>query len=231
MSRPSPIADYLETLSRELAFDPALSRRVRHEVRDHLSEACLAISAEAVEAERRAVAGFGAAPEIAAQYRAAALYLRMRRTGALVLCAVAAIFAAMECRVLWYGFTQWGVGARLKGAGAILVPIDRYAFAVAIACGIVGWLYIASRPIRPRYRAEARDRLRRGRYLIGTAALAGGLAVACEIVLTGWRLAEAEWSARSLVPLASIAIEIAIAAAAGLYFRATLRRIAFCDVR
>ena len=74
MSRPSAITAYLDELARELAFDPGLSRRVRHEVHDHLCESVDAEPGEAADgAEERAVARFGHPREIAAQYRALAI--------------------------------------------------------------------------------------------------------------------------------------------------------------
>jgi hypothetical protein len=36
MRQSQPVTDYLAVLARELDFDPALSRRVRYEVEDHL---------------------------------------------------------------------------------------------------------------------------------------------------------------------------------------------------
>ena len=36
MRPPVPIAEYLDRLTRELRFDPQLSRRVRREIEDHL---------------------------------------------------------------------------------------------------------------------------------------------------------------------------------------------------
>jgi len=232
MSPPSPVADYLDALSRELAFDPALSRRVRHEVQDHLWEAVMADPAElAIDAEHRAISRFGAAQDIAAQYRTTSLYMRMRKTGALVLCAVAAVFVAMESRVVWYGLTQWGISEHLKAVGEIIVPIDRYAFLLAIAFGILGWLYIVSRPIPANYRWACRDQLRRGQFLTGTAAMAVAIAVTCEAFLTSWRLAEAQWSVNSLFPVVSIVIEVGIVVAAVVYIRNTIRRVAFCHIR
>jgi hypothetical protein len=229
MPPPSPVADYLDALSRELAFDPALSRRVRHEVEDHLREAVMAEPADrAFDAECRVVSRFGAAGDIAAQYRAVSLYMRMRKTGTLVLCAVAAVFAAMESRVAWYDLTQWRVSEGLKAAGAIVVPIDRYAFLFAIGCAILGWLYVARQPMPANFPSAGRDRLRRGQILAGpilagTTALALALAVTCEAFLTGWRLLEAQWSVNAVFPVASMVIEVGAVVAIAAHIRNTVR--------
>jgi hypothetical protein len=227
----SPVADYLDALSRELEFDPALARRVRHEVEDHLRDAIEAEPGEPnSDAEWRAISRFGAAQDLAAQFKAASLHRRMKKTGALTLCAVAAIFAAMESRVIWYRHTQWRVSDPLKAASEIIVPIDRYAFGLAIVFGILGWLYSASRPVPATYRQACRDQFHRGQFLMGTAALAVAVAVMCEVLLTGWRLAEADWSVNALIPALTIVIEAVVVVAAGSYIHNTARRLAFCRI-
>ena len=130
MPQSSPVADYLNELGRELAFDPALSRRVRQEVEDHLQEAVTAEPAEpTINAEKRAIMRFGAPQKIAEQYRIVWLYRRMKRTGLFALCAVLVAFGTMAGRVVWYGRTQWNIGPNLeKSVGTIIVPIDRCAF-------------------------------------------------------------------------------------------------------
>src|SRR5579859_5549191 len=110
MPQPSPVADYLHELGRELAFDPALSRRVRQEVEDHLQEAVTADPEPTINAEKRAIVRFGAPQKIAEQYRIVWLYRRMKRTGLFALCAVLVAFGTMESRVVWYGRTRWNIG-------------------------------------------------------------------------------------------------------------------------
>jgi len=46
------IAEYASSLAARLAFDPALARRVREEVEEHLREAAAAIQAKAPSAAR-----------------------------------------------------------------------------------------------------------------------------------------------------------------------------------
>ena len=59
MLQPSAVADYLDILRRELSYDPALSRRVRLEVEDHLWEAAANEGGDAAEAQRRTIERFG----------------------------------------------------------------------------------------------------------------------------------------------------------------------------
>ena len=67
MPQRSPVADYLDALTRELGFDRPLAHRVRQEVEDHLYEATAANGDSSVEAQARAVRCFGEAREIASQ--------------------------------------------------------------------------------------------------------------------------------------------------------------------
>ena len=225
MPLPSPVADYLAELGRDLAFDPALSRRVRQEVEDHLREAAIAEPTEStIDAENRAIMRFGAPQKIADQYRAVSLHMRMKKTGVLVLCAILVAFGAMESRVVWYGLTRWDIGAHLKSVGETIVPIDRYAFLLAIILGIAGSIYIASRPLPVAYGPASRSQILYAQFLIAGAAAATAVAVTCEAILTSWRLAEAHWTANSLLPMGSLIIEIGIVFAALVYIRNTVRR-------
>lgn len=225
--QPSPVADYLEDLARDLAFDPALSRRVRQEIEDHLRQATMAEAAgSAIDAENRAIMKFGAPQEIAKQYRALSLHMRMKKTGILVLCATLAAFGAMESRAVWYGLMRWDIGAHLKTISETIIPIDRCAFALAIAFGVAGWVYIISRPIPVACGQASRSHIRFGQFLIAAAAGATAIAVTCEMIVTGWRLVEAHWTTNSLLPVISIFLEIGIVSAAFLYIRNTVRRAA-----
>src|SRR5215469_9905149 len=111
MQQPSPIADYLDALARELRFDAVLALRVRAEVEDHLAAAAADAGAETTaESERRAVANFGAPQMLARQFAAASLLAQLRNgAGALVL-ALAAIYLAMKARVAWNVSMQWEFG-------------------------------------------------------------------------------------------------------------------------
>jgi hypothetical protein len=227
MPQPGPVADYLDDLARDLAFDPALSRRVRLEIEDHLRQATMAEATEsAIDAENRAIMKFGAPQEIARQYKTLSLHMRMKKTGILVLCATLAAFWAMESRAVWYRLTRWDIGAHLKTISETIIPIDRCAFALAIAFGVVGWAYIISRPIPVGCGHASRSRFRCGQFLIAAAAGATAIAVTCEMIVTGWRLVEAHWTTYSLLPVISIFLEIGIVSAALLSICNTVRRAA-----
>jgi hypothetical protein len=220
----SPVADYLAALGRDLAFDPALSRRVRQEVEDHLREAAITKPNEStIDAENRAIMRFGTPQKIADQYRTISLHMRMKRTGLLVGGAVLVAFGAMEIRVVWYGLTRWDIGDRLKSVGQTVVPIDRYAFLLAIILGTAGSIYIASRRLPAAYGSTSRSQILYAQFLIAGEAAAAAVAVTCEAMLTGWRLAEAHWTTDSLLPMGSLLIEIGIVFAAAVYIRNTFR--------
>jgi hypothetical protein len=229
MSQPSSIAEYLDALARELAFDPALSRRVRHEVHDHL---CEAVDGEAGDAaagvEQRAIARFGDPRAIAAQYKAVAIYTRTRQVGVIVILAVVGIFLAMEGRVVWYAFVQWPVSGEFQALGAALVPVDRYAFLAAAALAIGGWLYGLSLSIPADHRLVSRERLRRCQYPAVAATLAVAVAVALELLLTGLRLREAGFSSAALLPTVSIVLELGLVGGVAVYLRKTRHRLDCC---
>jgi hypothetical protein len=128
------IDDYVAALRRELDFDPPLARRLADEVETHLWDAAEADPAgPSPEAERRAVARFGLAREIAAQFAADAIDRQARRTWIMLAATVAVTFIAMRLRVLWLD--------DLGPSTSSLAPlIDRYAFIAALTVGIVGWL-------------------------------------------------------------------------------------------
>ena len=119
------IEEYVAALRRELDFDPALARRLADEVEAHLWEAAEADPAwPSPEAERRAVARFGLAREIAAQFAADAVNRQARRTWIMLAATVAVTFIAMRLRVMWL--------ADFGDAVSALAPlIDRYAFIAA----------------------------------------------------------------------------------------------------
>ena len=71
MRQSEPVTDYLAVLARELGFDPALSRRVRCEVEDHLWQAAEVRGGRSVENQLQVILGFGEARELARGYVAA----------------------------------------------------------------------------------------------------------------------------------------------------------------
>jgi hypothetical protein len=127
------IETYLATLRRELDFEPALARRMTEEIEAHLWDAAEADPAwPSPEAERRAVARFGLAREIAAEFAADAVSRQSRRTWIALLATFAVTFVAMRLRVVWLG--------EVGDSFSVLAPIvDRYAFVAALGVGALGW--------------------------------------------------------------------------------------------
>jgi hypothetical protein len=204
------IQDYLDGLSRELDFDRSLARCVRQEVEDHLWEAVAADSTgNLLEAQRRAVANFGDARVIAAQFATVSLAKQSRKAGVAAVLVIAGIFIAMKARVAWYAATQWAIGDDLKAVGGLVGVIDRYAFCLAAIVGVSGWLYIRSREIPAALHPPYRRQLHRFFLLCRTAAAALAVSVVSDAVLTALKLRGTELSAESVVPLFSMAIEIA----------------------
>ena len=124
------IDDYVASLRRELAFDPALAGRLASEVEDHLRDAAEADPVwPSPEAERRAVERFGLSREIAAQFAIDAVDRHARRTWITLAVTVVVTFIAMRLRVIWLD-------------DDVLSPaplIDRYAFIAALTVGVIAW--------------------------------------------------------------------------------------------
>jgi len=228
MPRRAPVADYLDALTRELSFDRPLADRVRQEVEDHLWEATAANSDASIEAQARAVRSFGEAREIASQYAALSLLRQARRSGAIIVLASGALYIAMKGRVAWYGLMQWALSDTLQPVGKVVLAIERAAYIVAFLLGVVGWAYISSRLVSPRFHAGCRAQLKRGLLLAIAAACPMVVSVIADAVVTALRLlAERPPILVFLIPLLSIAIEVAFAAvlviAVGKTLRNTLR--------
>jgi hypothetical protein len=209
MRQPTPISDYLDTLTSELSFDPPLARRVRQEVEDHLHEA--AAGDASVEAQQRAVRNFGDVREIARQYTALSLLRQTRRTGAVVVLAVAGIYLTMKSRLAWYGLMQWMLTADLQDYGRLGLAINRCTFTLALLLGIAGWVYIGSRQVSATFHTSYRDQLRRGLAIAIAAACPLILSIVTDTVMTGLRLSSVQAGALALVPLLTIAAEMTLA--------------------
>jgi hypothetical protein len=220
------ISEYADSLAGKLGFDRSLASRVRQEVEDHLWEAVAADpAADPLEAQRRAIARFGDPQLIAAQLAAASLAERMRKIGVTVILVIAGIFVAMKTRVAWYELTQWALCENAQELSERVVMIDRSAFWLAIAGGIAGWACIARRPPAASL-SSCQEQIRR--FLLLCSIAIGGLiaAVISDGVLTALRLSGWEWSAYFLIPLFTMAIEIACAALLVFHVREVARRMA-----
>jgi len=203
------IENYLELLARELDFDRSLSRCVRQEVEDHLWEAVAANrSGNSNEAERQAVANFGDARAIAAEFAVVSLARHSRRAGIAAVLIIVSVFIAMKARVAWYAAMQWAISDDLRAAGSLAITIDRYAFLASVVIGFSGWIYIQSRRIPVAFDPAYRRKLRRFFLLCGAAAAALVVSVISDAVLTALQLRGTGLSAEFLVPILSMAIEI-----------------------
>jgi hypothetical protein len=204
------IQDYLELLARELDFDRSLSRCVRQEVEDHLWEAVAANPAKNIhDAQQQAIANFGDARVIAAQFALISLARQSRRAGVAAILVIAGVFIAMKARLVWYAATQWTVGDDMRAVSGLVGLIDRYAFWLSLIVGLGGWIYIRSRQIPAAFYPAYRRQLRRFFVLCSAAAAALVVSVSSDAVLTAIQLHGTELSAASLVPIFSMAVEIA----------------------
>ena len=204
------IQDYLELLERELNFDRSLSRCVRQEVEDHLWEAvAVDLTGDMLVAQRRAIANFGDARAIAAQFAVVSLARHSRRAGVAAVLVIASVFIAMKARIAWYAAAQWAISDDMRAVGGLVVQVDRYAFWMSLIVGLGACVYIVSRQIPATFHPVYRRQLRRFFVLCCAATAALVVSVISDGVLTALQLRGAELSAGFLVSIASMAIEIA----------------------
>ena len=224
MRQPALVTEYLDALARELRFDGELSRRVRQEARDHLLEA---INNEAgdVDAARRAITRFGDPRALARQYVPLSMLQQVRRVGAILIVAIAAILLLMKGRAAIFDLLGWRIHPDWLGIASMAPTVDRYSFQVALVLGILGWVYIASFRVTPTF-AASQHQLRRWLLLpIAAAGLLGG-SVILDAILGALRLVHVQPSTASAILLASIAIEAALVVVIGALLRRTFRSAA-----
>lgn len=204
------ISAYLDTLAAALSFDRALARRVRDEVADHLQEAVAADRArDGIAAERRAIAAFGEPEALAAQFAALSVAAQMRKLGIALVLVIASVFVAMKGRVTWYAVAGGGAGHDASALTGLIGMIDRYAFWLSVFVGACGFAYAMSRPSPPLADDRYRKQLRGVLALCLAAMTALMLSVTSDGALTVIGLTRAELDARLLVPIGTMAIEIA----------------------
>lgn len=213
MPPPDPVADYLNTLTHELRFDPALAQRVRAEVEDHLRQAAAepAGCPSPIEAQRRAIARFGEPRMIARQYAPGALLDQTRRVGIVVLIVLAGIYAMMKGRLAWYGFTQWSLSPDLPAVVATMFPMARWVFIVALAIAVVGAAYVGTRRPPREFDDAYRRELGRSVALCAIAVVVLLVAVGIDAVIVGLRMVGREPSAAVLIPILSMTVEASLA--------------------
>lgn len=221
------IADYLDRLAHELDFDRSLSRCVRQEVEDHLWEAVAADSSEnEAEAQQRAVANFGDARTIAAQFAVVSLARYSRRAGVAAVLVIAGVYLAMKVRVAWYAAMPWAFSDETGTLRTAAATTDRYAFWLAVLVGLGGWIHIRSCAIPAGFHPAYRRRLRRFFLLCSVAAAALAVSVVSDGVLTALHWRGATWSAALLVPLLSMALEVACVGILAFHIRGVTSRAA-----
>src|SRR5271166_2615509 len=224
MLRSGPVTDYLAVLARDLGFDPALSRRVRGEVEDHLWQAVDVRGGRSVENQLRAIRSFGEAHELARGYVAASMLAQIRWAGAVMILAATAIYLAMKARVGWYDWMLWKPNSYFTAVSAIALQIDRYATMLAIIAALIACAYIATRRAPARVNTSYRKQLDRCIVLCSASAGVLSVCVATEVVLTGVRLSGMQWSAAVVIPILSLVIEIAAVFGFVFSIHATIRR-------
>jgi hypothetical protein len=206
------IAAYAELLAGKLGFNPALSRRVRQEVEDHLWEAVAAEPSDnRGKAVQLAISKFGDADAIAAQFATLWLMKQMKKVGITVILVIAGVLVAMKARVAWYALSQWGLNEDVRAIARLVGLIDAYAFWVSVIVGSAGAAYVIARRSSPTGVHAAHRRLQCILLLSWVSAAALVVSVIGDGVLTALRLAGSNPSAEFLIPIVSMAIEIVCA--------------------
>jgi sulfur transfer complex TusBCD TusB component (DsrH family) len=220
------ISQYLESLAGALSFDRPLSRRVRQEVEDHLRQAVGADPVgDGIEAQQRAIANFGDPHVIAVQFALVSLAQHIKRVGVAIILLIAGVFIAMKARAAWYAVMQCAISDDIRAASGIVGSIDRYSFWFSVIISIGGWAYISGRRTPAALYAAYRKPLRRF-FLLCIAATAGlAVSVISDGVLTALRLPEADLSAKFVIPISSMAIEIACATVLVFQIRGITQRV------
>jgi hypothetical protein len=213
MPQPDPVADFVNRLTHELRFDPALARRVRLEVEDHLR---LAVAEAAdcsapAEAQHQAIARFGEPREIARQYAPGILFGHTRRVGIIVLIALGVIYAMMKGRLAWYGLTQWSLSPDMAPIVATGFAVVRWVFITALAVAIVGSVYIGSRRPPREFHDTYRRQLLRCLILCAAATVVLLVAIGLDGFMLALRMVGREVSAAVVVPILSMAVEASLA--------------------
>lgn len=223
------ISEYLDTLTRELSFDPSLARRMREEAENHLLETIASNPTGATrEAERRAIDRFGAARDIAAQCAIPSLSKQAKNSAAAATLIAIGVLIAMKSRLAWYGTAERIVGdaPHLDSIRAILASVDRFSFWCGLLIAICGWAYIG---IARRSNATSigwRNRLQQSLFLCTAATAAVVVTVTADATLAAIRLYPAGWSASIFVPFLTIGLEVALAIILIVQIRVTMRRLA-----
>jgi HAAS len=214
------ISGYLEKLSVALSFDRALAQRVRQEVEDHLQQAIAKDPSNGgIAAEQRAIAELGDPQALAAQFAMISVAEQTRKLGIALILVIAGIFVAMKGRVAWYAVTSGDLGHDMTPLAKIVGSMDRYSFWLSVIIGSGSFAYGVGRPIPTLVDARYRKHLRCVLLSCLAAIAPLVLSVISDGVLTAIRLVEVGLGAWSLVPIATMAIEIACLGIVGFHLR------------
>src|SRR5439155_22256879 len=142
-------------------------------------------------------------------FAATSLGIHSRRAGVAAIFVIASVFVAMKARVAWYTAMQWAIGDDMRAISGPVLLIDRYAFWLAVVAGLGSWAYIRTRQIPAALHPAYRRQLRRFFLLCSLAAVALVVSVVSDAVLTSILLRGTQFSAEFLVPIFSMAIDIA----------------------
>lgn len=219
------IAAFAERLGAQLSFDRSLAERVRTEVEDHLREVAAAEpSHDTSETERLAIARFGKADEIAVAFAMTSLSKTASNVGLAAILIIAGVFAVMKVRLGWYAATQWSLSEQSRAFGRVVGSIDAFAFWLSAGLGVAAFVYIGSRHVPSAFHPVYRRQVRRFVLLCGAGAAALAVSVAGDGLLTALRLSGTAASARVLVPVISMVIEVACAGILVFHIRAVAWR-------
>jgi len=112
----------------------------------------------------------------------------------------------------------------MQPVGKVVLAVDRTAYILAFLLGAVGWAYISSRHVSPRFHARCRTQLKRGLLLAMAAACPMVVSVIADAVVTALRyLEERPPVSVFFIPVLSIAIEVTFAAVLVIVIGKTLR--------
>src|SRR5262245_9340176 len=121
---------------------------------------------------------------------------------------------------------KWAMAEDMRPAGEIVLRIDRYAFWTAVILGLAGFAYMVARRA-PLALRRAHDRqLRRFALLCTLATAALVVSVISDGFLTAFQLRDALLRAEALVPILTMAFEVACVGVLARQIRLMTRRAA-----
>ena len=226
MPPPALVAEYVAAIAHELSFDPALARRVSAEVEDHLLEALGDQPAASSGAPEELIAAFGQPRELACEFASAWAFALARRMTAVLAVAVLGVFVVMNGRSAWYQWVEWRAGKLLQAVYGFGLPVNRVAFALALALSFAALLSTVTRGAPLRVDESCCRRIRGSLRLSTIALLVLFAAIAAETVLMSARFAEVELNRLFVLPALTLAVEALLAAVCAVYLIMASRRLA-----